>query len=311
MRIRLLLCISIIVVSASPALSQDSLRILSWNIQMLPRLVNNNGKAKRAKIIVEQLKTNHYDVVVFQELFKNRSRRIIVNGLATEFPYHTEVLNKKAISLKTNGGVMIFSRYPISEVHEIRYRDRSGFDKLSRKGALLAEMTVHGKTIQVIGTHLQAFGSTKIVYSQYKQLHDELLKAYTKPDVPQFICGDFNTIKTIPAVLPAGITQEIINSLPRYAVMLQTLGVEDYELLGPQQYTMDRPYNDLCKPRKEYRLLLDYVLVRSSNGISYSVSRRVKIMRYPWHKNHLDLSDHFALEAIISGIPNPISTAKE
>ena len=206
---------------------------------------------------------------------------------------------------------MIFSRYPSKEVHEIRYTDRSGFDKLSRKGALLAEMTVHGKTIQVIGTHLQAFGAAEIMYSQYNQLYTELLKPYTKPDVPQFICGDFNTIKSIPTELPAGITQDIVNRLARYPKMLQTLDVEDYDLLGPQQYTMDRPYNDLCKQRKEYRLLLDYVLVRSSNDIPYSVSRRVKIMRHPWHKNHMDLSDHFALEAIVSGIQTPISTAKE
>ena len=311
MRPPLFLILLAILCSANLAVAQDSVRILSWNIQMLPAIVNNNGKAKRAKVIVEQLKTHHYDVVVFQELFKKRSRRIITKGLAMEFPYHTQVLNKKSIALKTNGGVMLFSRYPINEVHEIRYTNRTGFDRLSRKGALLAEMNVHGKTIQVVGTHLQAFGSTEIMYSQYNQLHNELLKPHTKPDVPQFICGDFNTIKSIPAVLPAGITQEIVNRLPRYPVMLQTLDVEDYDLLGNQQYTMDRPYNDLCKKRKEYRLLLDYVLVRSTNDISYSVSRRVKIMRHPWHKNHQDLSDHFAVEAIISGIQNPISTAKD
>ena len=299
-----------LLLAATPSISQDSLRILSWNIQMLPRLVNANGKGKRAKVIVEKLKAHHYDVVVFQELFKKRSRRIITRGLAEEFPYHTNVLNKKAISLKTNGGVMLFSRFPIKESHEIKYKDHTGFDRLSRKGALLAEMDVHGKTIQVIGTHLQAFGSAEVMCSQYKQLHDELLKPYTKPDVPQFICGDFNTIKTIPAVLPAGITQEFVNRLPRYQMMLQSLGTQDYDLLGSQQFTMDRPYNDLCTKRKEYRLLLDYVLVRSSSDISSTVMRRVKIMRHPWHKNHQDLSDHFAVEAVVSGLQGVISTGK-
>lgn len=294
-----------------PAFPQDSLRILSWNVQMLPRFVNTNGKGKRAKAIVEQLKTHHYDVVVFQELFKKRSRRIIRKGLAKEFPYHTQVLNKKTFSFKTNGGVMLFSRFPVNEVHEIRYKDRTGFDKLSRKGALLAEMVVHGKTIQVAGTHLQAFGPTEIMYSQYQQLHDELLKPHTKPGIPQFICGDFNTIKTIPTQLPSGVTQDMVNRLARYPVMLQTLGVQDYELEGPQQYTMDRPYNDLCKGGKDRRLLLDYVWVRTPSDISYSVTRRVKIMRQQWHKDHQDLSDHFAVEAVVSGIQGVISTGKE
>lgn len=293
-----------------PAFPQDSLRILSWNVQMLPMLVNANGKGKRAKAIVEQLKTHHYDVVVFQELFKKRSRKIITKGLAEEFPYHTRVLNKKTISFKTNGGVMLFSRYPINEVHEIRYKDRTGFDKLSRKGALLAEMVVHGKTIQVAGTHLQAFGPTEIMYSQYKQLHDELLKPHTKPGVPQFICGDFNTIKTIPTQLPASVTPDMISRLARYPVMLETLGVMDYDLDGPQQFTMDRPYNDLCKGGKDRRLLLDYILVRTPNDISYSVTRRVRIMRQQWHKEHQDLSDHFALEAVVSGVQGEVATGK-
>lgn len=271
---------------------------------MLPRFVNANSKGKRAKVIVEQLKKHPYDVVVFQELFKKRSRRIITKGLAREFPYHTKVLNKKAITLKTNGGVMLFSRYPIKATHEIQYKDRTGFDKLSRKGALLAEIDVHGKTIQVVGTHLQAFGPTDIMYSQYQQLHDELLQPQTKPGVPQFICGDFNTIKTIPAQLPSGVTQEQVNRLARYPVMLKTLEVHDYELLGDQQYTMDRPYNDLCTTRKEFRLLLDYVFLRAPEGISYTVTRRVKIMRHPWHVEHQDLSDHFGVEAVVVGFKN-------
>ncbi|MDZ4715729.1 MAG: sphingomyelin phosphodiesterase [Cytophagales bacterium] len=280
---------------------QDSLRLLTWNIQMLPVIVHPNGKAKRARAIVEQLEKNPYDVVVFQELFKKRSRRIISKGLAASYPYHTRVLNKRSIGLKTNGGVMIFSRHPIKETHQIRYSKRTGFDKLSRKGALMAEIDFHGKPVQVIGTHLQAFGDVEIMHSQYDQLYDELLGPYTKPGVAQLICGDLNTLKTVPTELPANVTQRMIDRLPRYQRMLQTLEAQDGELEGTQQYTMDRPYNDLCKSRKEFRLLLDYVLVRTTEECPLNISRRVRIMRQAWHKNHLDLSDHFGLEAVISG----------
>jgi len=278
--------------------AQDTLSLLSWNIQMLPSVVRNNGKAKRARAIVEQLKANPYDVVVFQEIFKKRSRRIIRKGISSLYPYHTKVLNKKFIALKTNGGVMIFSRYPITAVHEIQYRSRSGFDKYSRKGALLADIDIKGKTIQVGGTHLQAFGPQEIMFAQYHQLHDELLKPNQQSGVPQFVLGDFNTRQT--PTSPPVASANGGPPLTRYEYMLQTLGADDGPLAGDQQYTMDRPYNDLCEGNKSSRILLDYILVRP-NGTTPTVVRQVRIFRQQWDKEHQDLSDHFALEGKITG----------
>lgn len=292
-----ILLLLIFLLSAHVVLSQDSLRLLSWNIQMLPSMVRNNGKAKRARAIVDQLKANPYDVVVFQEIFKKRSRRIIRKGIASLYPYHTDVLNKKFIALRTNGGVMLFSRYPITAVHEIRYRSRSGFDKYSRKGALLADIEIKGKTIQVGGTHLQAFGPQEVMFSQYHQLHDELLKRNQRDGVPQFVLGDFNTRQT--PTSPPVMSANGGPPLTRYEYMLQTLGAEDGPLAGDQQYTMDRPYNDLCEGNKTSRILLDYILVRP-NGASPTVARQVRIIRQQWDKEHRDLSDHFALEGIVS-----------
>jgi endonuclease/exonuclease/phosphatase family metal-dependent hydrolase len=277
---------------------QDSLKILSWNIQMLPRGINHNGKAKRAKIIAEQLKYSPYDVVVFQELFYRRSRRIIAKELQSEFPAQTNVLNKKSIALKTNGGVMIFSRHPIKEIKEIRFKNRSGPDRLSRKGAMLAAIDVNGNKVQIIGTHLQAFGMQETMYSQYQQLYDELLKPNEKKGIPQFICGDFNTIKELPKNLPANLPKNFAQRIARYETMLQTLQASDGDLDGEHQYTMDRPNNDLCEKRKEFRLLLDYFLFRPMTSNLTIAKRKVQIIRYPWRTGNQDLSDHFALEAV-------------
>jgi endonuclease/exonuclease/phosphatase family metal-dependent hydrolase len=285
----------------SQGLSQDSLSILSWNIQMLPRGVNSNGKAKRARAIVDQLKKSSYDVVVFQELFYRRSRTILRKELQQAFPFQTPVLNKKAIALKTNGGVMIFSKHPIKEWKQIRYKKRSGPDRLSRKGAMLAELDIRGKSVQIIGTHLQAFGLKETMYSQYQQLHDELLAPNTKDKVPQLLCGDFNTLKEIPPHLPSDLSVNFEKRIAQYPAMLQTLKVEDGNLFGEHQYTMDRPHNDLCKKRKQYRLLLDYFLVKQNQSNILVKKREVQIMKYQWHKNHHDLSDHYGLAAVVSG----------
>jgi endonuclease/exonuclease/phosphatase family metal-dependent hydrolase len=282
--------------------AQDSLKVLSWNIQMLPRGVKENGKAKRAKAIAERLKTKEYDVIVFQELFYHRSRKIITKALKKEYPFQTNVLNKKTFSLKTNGGVMLLSKHPIAAVHEIRYTNRTGPDRLSRKGALLAELNFKGRAVQVVGTHLQAFGAQEIMYGQYRQLFEELLRPNERPGIPQFICGDFNTIKVLPLLLPADLPKNYEQRLARYPVMLKTLQAEDGELSGQHQFTMDRPYNDLCKKRKEYRLLIDYFLVRSNQSPVVVHKRQVQIFKHAWHKEHKDLSDHYGLEAVVSGL---------
>ncbi|MBY0434728.1 MAG: sphingomyelin phosphodiesterase [Cyclobacteriaceae bacterium] len=285
----------------SPATAQDSLRVLSWNVQMLPSFIKSNGKKKRSKAIVNQLKQHSFDVIVFQEMFHRRSRNIISKGLRELYPYQTKVLNHKWLAFKTNGGVMIFSRHPITAMKQIRYKSREGIDRMSRKGALLAELSVNGKPLQVAGTHLQAFGSQPVMYAQYQQLHDELLKPNQSNGVPQLVCGDFNTLKSLPPKLPEDISQEMVNRLARYPVMLETLKATDGELEGNQQFTMDRPFNDLCKTRKEFRLLIDYVLLRPNGLEKYSVKRNVKIMRQAWHPDHQDLSDHFGLEAVFTG----------
>ncbi len=281
--------------------SQDSLKLLSWNIQMLPRGLAK-GKAKRAKAIVEELKRNNYDVVVFQELFYARSRKILSRGLKEAFPHQTPVLNKKTFSLKLNGGVMLFSKYPITDIKQICYTRKSGPDRLSRKGALLAELALKEKTIQVVGTHLQAFGKKEIMYAQYNQLLDELLNPNERTGVPQIICGDFNTLKKIPEILPTDLPANFEERIASYEVMIKTLQAKDGDIHGEQQFTMDRPYNDLCTSRKQYRLLLDYFLIRGNESQAYIHQRKIIVSKYAWHKNHRDLSDHYGLMAVVKEI---------
>ncbi|HWA35670.1 MAG TPA: endonuclease/exonuclease/phosphatase family protein [Cyclobacteriaceae bacterium] len=296
-----ILTLSCSILLSVPSFAQDTLKILSWNIQMLPNVTEGNSRAKRAKAIVGQLNARDYDVLIFQELFHRRARKIVSKGLTQRYPYHTPVLNKKAIAFKTNGGVMIFSRHKILGYQQIRFKSRTGFDRMSRKGALLADISFNGKEIQVAGTHLQAFGAQEIMYSQYDQISSELLFPNHKSGVPQFIGGDFNTLKSLPPKLPDNVSQTFVDRLARYHVMLQTLQATDGDLAGEQQFTMDRPYNDLCVTRKEYRLLLDYILLRSDRPQPYLIERKVRIIRQRWSPQHQDLSDHFAVEALVTG----------
>lgn len=265
---------------------------------MLPRLVKNNGKAKRAKIIVEKLQQADYDVVILQEAFYRRARKIITKGLAKTYPYQTDILNKQTIGLKTNGGVIMLSKLPIQQTSEIQFKSRASVDRFARKGAMMVTVQWKNQPLQIVGTHLQAFSTADITYNQLSQIKNELLEKQPS-QVPQIICGDFNVIKTVPDKMPSNIDSTRFQKLPRYPKLVEILGAEDGDLLGENQFSMDRPNNDLAKKFKQYRLLLDYVLLRNQTPTKLTILRKIKVFRHTWHKEHQDLSDHFGVEAMI------------
>jgi len=87
------------------------IKILSWNIYMLPHLVAaHSNKSERATVIGETLMRSDYDVIFFQEAFHSTARNKILTQLQNKFPYHAGPANRRFFSLKTNSGLWIFSK---------------------------------------------------------------------------------------------------------------------------------------------------------------------------------------------------------
>ena len=63
-----------------------SLKILSWNIYMLPYISLFNHNADRAKVIADKPEYSDYQIIIFQEAFSNKCRNImqcrLVKGIA-------------------------------------------------------------------------------------------------------------------------------------------------------------------------------------------------------------------------------------
>ena len=78
------------------------LRILSWNIYMLPKFVQNTGKRIRAQVIAEELKASEYQVLVFQEAFLSAARRIIRKHLDGVLIKSGDNATYEALSLKSS-----------------------------------------------------------------------------------------------------------------------------------------------------------------------------------------------------------------
>ncbi len=255
--------------------------ILTWNIKMLPRGATflHHHPIKRARIIPGILIKESPDVIVFQESYDGKAMRMIRKKLKPMYPHHQGFQNKKAITYKRAGGVIMFSKYPVKELESIKYSELRGIDKPAAKGALLIEVEHPVKKFQVFGTHMQAGYGPQIKMSQYKDA-GALLKRHRKEGVPQFAAGDFNTRRTDTLLYPK---------------LLSELEMEDGDICTELKCTSDHLLNDMDSYEPAKRNLIDYVFFKPNGAPASKVNRSVMSYEQQWHKNHRDLSDHYAV----------------
>lgn len=267
------------------AFSHDTLRVLSWNIYMLPDPVYaKSGKIKRARHIADMLiKKENYDVIVFQEAFHGRVRRVIRKALKPKYPFNCGPGNFRPWLIRTSSGVWILSKTPLIELKEHQYSDCEGFsDCMARKGVLAVETHWKGRQIQVLGTHIQA-GDKRgrpVKEAQYSEL-GRIITELNVRNVPQIICGDFNMRRS---------------RTDRFDNMLSALCVEDYCL-----YDVDYTVHGMngFRNRPGYQNEIDYIFFNHQGMIPESILRRTRIFQADWSEKNRDLSDHYAVEALI------------
>lgn len=266
---------------------KNELKVLTWNIFMRPMF--HDGQMLRAPAIVEKLKKEDYDIIIFQEAFIARARQIIWEGLKDNYP--NQFGPGKGGLFKSNSGVWILSKLPFTKTDQIVFDKCKVADCLAKKGALFVEVKKNEQKFQIVGTHLQAEEGEKCQLTrntQYKQIKTELLDKHYETDVPQLVAGDLNT----------ALKDEI-----SYKKMLEIMKMEDGETLGPEdaKVTWGGQSNDLLgvdKNRTGY--LLDYILIQPNGKNIDSIRRNIKTFQKLWNGKQKDLSDHYAVEAIIN-----------
>lgn len=266
--------------------SQDSinphktrLKILTWNIYMLPKWIGFTKKVARAEEIGEILQKSDYDVIILQEAFMQQSRNIIRKKLKSTFPYIIDPPRVKKFSLKANSGVWILSKLKLKSIRNTRFRFCSGFaDCMANKGATLVEGEKNGRKFHLIGTHLQAEDKYKYTRKkQLKQIYKELIQPFSTKEVPMFISGDFNIEKS---------------DTTFYKDMLHTLKAEDGNIEGDSVSTWRGMYNEANKGTK--KSILDYILIKRNGKKIKNVKRSIHLFRSK-NKSY-NLSDHAAVE---------------
>lgn len=255
------------------------LKILSWNIHMLPYFVYyKTKKQKRAKGIVTELKQRDYNILVLQEAFHLIARRKIRKGLKEKYPYSYGPANRKFMSLKANSGIWILSDRPLSIKGEVQFTECAGDGCLARKGGLMVEGEHNGHIFQIVGTHTNG-NPQEVNRHQFRQLYDELLQPNEDSATTQIICGDMNCQRAKP---------------------------EDYEAMMRLLHVTQQPHYN-CKEDTtatgEIEQTVDYIFVRD-NGAPVHILRTATIRIGPsWKGGNpkrygttVGLSDHYAVE---------------
>ncbi len=254
-----------------------NLKILSWNIYMLPAIVVRPGKRERAHAIVEQLQKSDFDIIVFEEAFLPAARKIIKDGLSKKYSYFYGPINNDGPSIKANGGVWVLSNIKLDVLHTIQFKNCKGIDCYSRKGAILLQGNLNGKQFQVLGTHLQADDATNVREQQMDQIYKELLVKYKQDSVPQIICGDLNTEDRMKE---------------HYCSMLECLDAKNGDIDGIEKCTYDGVNNEIAQSYgAKKKFTLDYILLRANGARVKHITRFVSVLK----KGKKHLSDHYGI----------------
>lgn len=269
-----------------PDFKQKKLKILSWNIYMLPYINFLNNNELRAQSIGELLRHEDFNIIVFQEAFYEKSRKIIYDELKENYPYQYGPFNAENHYFETNSGLWILSKIPLNIVKTIKYRNAKGFDAIANKGAVLLEGLFNNKKFQLVATHLQAENYSQIRKEQIKQLAQELSHPFKKENIPQIFCGDFN-------IRPFEFSD--------YNFMLEELGATNDLMFSFKNISYDEIKNELAKTKNPIPATLDYILIsREFNKIINLERSLLKFKAYLSFDKTIELSDHYAISAKIS-----------
>lgn len=264
--------------------SSDELKILSWNIYMLPYISLFNDNDKRAKAIAERLSGSDYHIIVFQEAFSRKCRNILSRNLMAAFPYQYGPVNEARFSLRTNSGLWVVSKFPLQKLGQLEFSKSKGYDAVARKGAALFEGSFKGSKFQILATHLQAMDSQALRELQCAEIREHLLNPFFHKEIPQFLCGDFNID---------------MYDTTDYQRMLKILDATNGSLSGTWKVTYDEVENNLAYKANGKRMILDYALVRNEATI-HKIERKVQTFLSTIGKVESHLSDHYAMEVSVN-----------
>lgn len=267
-------------------LQAATLKLLTWNLFMIPKPINFSLQQTRAPLIAEALLKRDNDVLVFQETFSGSARKKIIKQLKEIYPHQTRL---KGTFLHLNSGLLVLSKYPFRVLDSLHFKNCTNSDCFAAKGIILVEVTLpEGEKIQIATTHLQAWNNDKSRNVRLKQLAEikEVLDQNAASGIPQVLAGDLNIDGQLPEI--------------EYNKALSVLEMESSPLSGNLKIT--NGFNVSCykTPGGEANgEWLDHVFLKKHETPASVLSKTVVPLTGMIKNETCPLSDHYAVEAVI------------
>jgi len=283
---------------APPKTTTVTLKLLTWNVQLLPRyLIHwrfNSMQSQRIEWIAAHLNKQDFDVIALQEVFGKTLQKKLKKALADKYPYQVGLHNKKG-SLRVGDGVLIVSKVPLKEIDYVYFSDGYDRDKLANKGCIMAQAEKEGVVFQLTNTHMQSINDStarKVRESQVSEIKTALLDDQYQNGVPQFIMGDLNVRKS---------------ETEHYNNVLRILDARDTAVNNQRSYTFDQlnfwVKRQAAKQGKLHdNVQLDYILLRENNCNIEITDLRIQRITQQYKGRTIDLADHYGLMATFKAI---------
>lgn len=168
------------------------MEIISFNIWDLPLWFVRNRDVRMLEI-AKHLVERDTDIICLQESWSLKHRTLLSNYLREHGYYDAVTI---AGIKRNNGGLLTFSKFPITSVRFIPFgrRSVSVSEVLGNKGALETIIDTPSGMIKVLNTHLhyQSSGPVKTANIRLRQLRTVLAAMHAEEATPTILAGDFN-----------------------------------------------------------------------------------------------------------------------
>ncbi len=269
----------------SPLSHAQEIKVLSWNVFMLPKPIKFSLQELRTPLIINEIIKSNADVIFLQEAFQGEFRDELEKKTDKTHPHHFYLPRQPDTITVYGSGVHILSRFPFKILHKVYFDDCAGADCFASKGSFLVEVTTpNGQKAQFAPTHLQANGANAAI--RMKQLQDinAIFSISAQNGVPQFLIGDLNIDALEGTEFKTAISYMHMTSTP---------------LEGEPGYTNGFPISCYTKPGDDQKEWIDHIWLKPIISNAKVLGKRVRPYNGILEGKDCPLSDHYAVEATI------------
>ncbi|MFT6981497.1 MAG: endonuclease/exonuclease/phosphatase family metal-dependent hydrolase [Crocinitomicaceae bacterium] len=229
---------------------------------------------KRVDSIANYLIESDADVIILQEAFHKRATKRLNELMAESYPNRTKPGPKSFFGVAS--GVLVYSKVKFKKQPEhYSYKDKTGADQLAKKGLVHVTLDIDGKSLDVLGTHLQAGRGLKRIGIRKKQVEviNTVQREISDSNAVLYV-GDFN----------------ISASTANFDSLTETLHASTFEPTGKLKNTCNFNDQELMEADgKPY--WIDFIFLRK-NKRSKLIGSIIESPKQLMNGKLLRLSDH-------------------